>query len=255
MLNKLHDEFSAGEIAKRGPHTANRPCALYHLMLKKIAGFSIRGILFYQGCEDAKNGKSTLYENLLNKLIFRWRRKFGEVPFIIVQLAPFGSWMNLNGIEFPVVRNAQEKVCDSSNKCFLVSLSDCGNEFDIHPKNKREVGHRMCLQALNKIYGFSVVSDAPRFSSAEIQNHSVLLRFKNAKNLRVNDDKINDLLLIVENECVDFVFCVDGNSIMLSCDKIERNKKIEIKFAWSGFYNVNLYNEGDLPAFPFKICI
>lgn len=255
LLNKLHSEYSNLEISKRGPHTANRPCALYNLMLKKISGFSVRGILWYQGCEDAKSGKSHLYENLLKKLIFRWRKKFGNVYFIVVQLAPFGSWMNSNGIEYPTVRNAQEKVCDTTEKCVLVSLSDSGNEFDIHPKHKSEVGHRMCLQALNKIYGFSVVSDAPRFLSAERKNHSVLLVFKNAKKLNVDGNKINSLFLFVDDISVDYIFFVNDNVVVLSSDKIDENKKIEIKFAWSGFYKVNLVNEGGLPAFPFKITI
>ena len=163
--------------------------------------------------------------------------------------------MNSNGDEFPTVRNAQEKVCDSIDKCALVSLSDSGNEFDIHPKNKFNVGHRMALQALNKIYGFSVISDAPRFLNAERKNHSVLLKFKNATNLTVDGNRINSLLLLIDNEAVDYDFSVDKNSVLLSNEKIECNNKIEIRFAWSGYYKVNLYNEGGLPAFPFKIFI
>lgn len=255
LLYKLNSEFSSSEICKRGPHTPNRPSALYNLMFKKICHFSVRGVLFYQGCEDAKKDKSLLYEELLKRLIFRWRKKVGDVYFIIVQLAPFGSWMNSNGDEFPTVRNAQEKVCDSIDKCALVSLSDSGNEFDIHPKNKFNVGHRMALQALNKVYGFSVVSDAPRFLNAERKNHSVLLKFKNATNLTVDGNRINSLLLLIDNEAVDYDFSVDKNSVLLSNEKIECNNKIEIRFAWSGYYKVNLYNEGGLPAFPFKIYI
>ena len=42
---------------------------------------------------------------------------------------------------------------------------------NIHPKNKREVGHRLAYMALNKTYGFSdIACESPRFRSIGIRD-------------------------------------------------------------------------------------
>ena len=43
----------------------------------------------------------------------------------------------------------------------MISTSDCGNRFDIHPKNKQPIGIRMALSARQHVYEEAVQGDAP----------------------------------------------------------------------------------------------
>lgn len=135
-----------------GPHSPGRPGALYHNMVEKIAGFSIRGVLWYQG--EADDSHAELYGKLFTELIKCWRRSWGyDLPFLFVQLAPFKKWLGEVGDRYPILRKQQEKVSKTVKDTWMTSIMDAGMEYDIHPKDKKTVGRRLALLALGKIYG------------------------------------------------------------------------------------------------------
>ena len=47
----------------------------------------------------------------------------------------------------------------------MAVLLDIGEEDDIHPHNKQDVGKRLALLALDKQYGFNYISSGPKYKS------------------------------------------------------------------------------------------
>ena len=165
-----------------GPNDASRPGALYETMIKQIAGFSAKGVIWYQGESDDK--KPTMYAKLFAKMIECWRRDWqDDLPFLFVQLAPFGVWRNSTGDNFPMVRSQQEKVSKTVKGTYMISTSDVGHELDVHPKYKRPVGLRLAACARNVIYGEDVIWQAPIGKYIEKEDDSILISFDHGEGL------------------------------------------------------------------------
>ena len=133
-----------------GPGHQNTPAGLYNAMIAPITPYAMRGVLWYQGENNAKGERAFLYRRLLQTLIQDWRRAWGEgqFPFLVVQLAnyetgPQSLW--------PVLRESQVKALDLAATGLAVTI-DIGESGDIHPKNKQEVGRRLALAARGIAY-------------------------------------------------------------------------------------------------------
>ena len=127
----------------------------------------------------------------------------------------------------------------------------CGRT-DGHPSQKQKiVGERLALLARGTVYEEDILCSAPVLETAEAEGQKITLYFRNSgKGLYVKGDKVNALEVLVREESVDFGYEVSGNRITLTFDqKAEGNIKIE--FAQQKWFQVNLYNEADVPAIPF----
>lgn len=100
---------------------------------------------------------------MLTAVIGDWRKLWNEpLPFLVVQLPGYSHWLrNPPGNHFSQIRACQEQVANTFDSVFLCSISDVGEELDIHPKDKRTVGHRLALLALGHIYSYPILCDAP----------------------------------------------------------------------------------------------
>lgn len=130
-----------------GPYNKNRPGCLYENMVQPLLNLKLKGVLWYQGENDVHH--ADMYSVLLKETIKAWREGFGaDIPFLFVQLAPFEQWMALTGEQFPVIRQQQEKVGRDLQGCYMIKTDDIGDLYDIHPKEKREIGRRLALLAI-----------------------------------------------------------------------------------------------------------
>lgn len=234
-----------------GPKDENRPGALYETMVSKIAGVACRGVLWYQGETDDKH--PTLYEKLFPAMIGCWRRDWGEeLPFLFVQLAPFGRWGASTGKVFPILRAAQDATQKNTPNCYMASIMDSGEELDIHPKHKRPVGHRLALLALGKIYGQPILCEAPALAAANLQPGALTLQFANAgEGLTIKGESLQAAQLLVNGTETAFTAAVAGNTLTLQSPALDTAAEVQFRFAQTGWCVVNLYNSADLPAKPF----
>lgn len=239
-----------------GPMDAWRPAGLYETMLKKLVPYGIRGFLFYQGESD--DPKAELYQNMLTTLIEDWRGLWKEeLPFLFVQLAPFEVWLAVEAMDYPTLREAQEQVAKNVPSAWMASTGDVGCRYDIHPKNKRPVGERLALLAKGHVYGEDISCDAPEAESAGRIGNIVEVLFKHAEALQCAEEKINAVQIYIgEQEIADteYELQISGNKLIISW-KSELPGQLRIAFARTNYYQVNLYNEANIPVKPFEIIV
>lgn len=77
---------------------------------------------------------------MMEKLIERMRTQFRDpsLPFLFVQLAPFGHWLGCGNEGYSIIRGCQQKVSRSVPHAAMASIMDIGSRDDIHPKFKRK---------------------------------------------------------------------------------------------------------------------
>ena len=233
-----------------GWRSFQRPAGLYEMMLKKIIGYTVKGVIWYQGESDECH--AGLYAELFTAMIKRWRSDWNDkLPFIFVQLAPFGY-----GAGYPELRYQQELVEKSVSDAYMISIPDLGHKTDIHPKNKHDVGYRLALKALGKVYGKDIPCDAPYADRAELDGNNITLYFSGCESLKIKGDRLNAMMLFCEDGRVKINSCaVKGNALILKTENAKTKNSIRAEFAWTPYHEVNLYNEADLPAKPFRITI
>ncbi|MBR3225304.1 MAG: hypothetical protein IKF78_08280 [Atopobiaceae bacterium] len=120
--------------------TKEAPGALFTYMVRPIAGFPVRGVLWYQGeSDDEIAGAQVRHAEALRTIIADWREAWQrpDLPFLVVQLPGFGSWMGIGAHDYPTIRAGQQQVTDEDAHAWLCSIGDIGDEHDIHPKQKR----------------------------------------------------------------------------------------------------------------------
>ena len=122
-------------------------------MLHPLIGFSMRGVIWYQG-EDNVTRYST-YADMLTTMIGGWRSvwKQGDFPFYFCQIAPYDYKLINYTVNSAFLREQQSKAELMNQNCGMAVLMDVGMDFGIHPRKKYQAGMRLALLALDKTYG------------------------------------------------------------------------------------------------------
>ncbi len=229
---------------------------LYNAMIDPLKDFAIKGVIWYQGENNA--GQAFNYRTLFPTLINDWRSKWGyEFPFYWVQLASFmqkaktppetDSWAEL--------REAQTLTL-SVNKTGQAITTDIGDANDIHPKNKQDVGKRLAAIALNKDYGRKeIVYSGPTFKSAIKNNDRIIVSFdQKALGLQVANKYGYIEGFSIAGVDQKFVWAKayldDKDRVVVYSDKVKN--PVAVRYCWSINPDVNLFNSAGLPASPFR---
>ncbi len=233
------------------------PGCLFQNMVLRIAPFSVRGVLWYQGeSDDEEAGAAFRYKEALGTIMGDWRRAFldEKLPFFIVQLPGFRSWLGVENRNYSIIRQKQQEAADADEHAYLCSISDAGEEFDIHPKNKKIVGIRLALLALKYLYDKDVEADPPRLRNAGRTGREIYLTFENAgAGLTVTGEKIDALHILADGREIAYTWEISGEVIRIEIEEEFKESAIDIRFAKEAWYKVNLYNDACLPAIPFEV--
>lgn len=150
-------------------------------MINPIAGFGIRGAIWYQG--EANRNEPVQYRKLMPGLAENWRSVWGigDFPLYFVQIAPF-DYGNV-GLNSAFLREAQYFAAKDGRNMGMACIMETGEKDNIHPANKKAAGYRLAYQALVKIYGIKGIScDGPALKEIKIEGNLVKLTFDNAPN-------------------------------------------------------------------------
>lgn len=243
-----------------GPYSERRPNGLYETMLKHVAPYTIRGVLWYQGEADAKY--ADIYQKQLVNMIKLWRNLFKDenLPFLIVQLAPFihqfGDWGN----NWPIIRQAQQWVTDNIPYTALAVITDSGMKMNIHPLSKRNVGYRLAYQALNKIYDQKQLCEAPTLIKAIKKHQKLKLYFDNVgEGLHLDNslEWIDGLEIIDHEKIYDHlpIKKIDKEYIILDSTGLDDLKHFIVSICEKDYYCMNLKNSAGIPVRPCYLSV
>jgi len=232
---------------------ANRPTVLYNAMINPIIPYGIKGAIWYQGESNAE--RAYQYRTLFKSFINDWRREWniGDFPFIFVQLANFKDVKEQPGDDsWAELREAQTMALELPNTGMAVTI-DIGDAKDIHPKNKQDVGKRLALNALAKVYDKDIPFSGPMYASMKVEGNKINLKFTNTDGgLKIkNASELKGFAIAGADK--KFVWAkaeIKGDEIIVWNAKIK--KPVAVRYAWASNPVCNLYNGAGLPASPFR---
>ena len=277
----MPEAVKADEIARKAQPNKNKkpdfagndpkqPGLLFNGMIHPLIPFGIKGVIWYQGEQNAGTIESSNeYGSLFPTLIKDWRNRWGkqvatlaEFPFVFVQLPGWdGGW------NWPIIRAAQAKALSLPNTAMAVTI-DVGEEKNIHPRNKEDVGHRLALAARHVAYREDLVYSGPVYQRMAVEGSKVRLWFMHTGGGlaigRTPRSSTNPVAAEVDVSALhgftiagkggQFVLAdavIDGDTVVLSSNQVP--SPTAVRYAWIRFPRpmVNLYNKEGLPAAPF----
>jgi sialate O-acetylesterase len=168
-----------------------------------------------------------------------------------VQIAPFGQQLDATGDNYPILREQQELAAKTVPNTYMASVMDSGEYANGHFLNKRSTGERLALLALGKLYGREILCDPPEFRALENIPDGVRILFAHVGGgLELRGSEVNGLQLFDESgEITDFTAAVLHDRLEIQSS----NTITEVRYAWLGYVEVNLYNSANLSAKPFRV--
>lgn len=157
------------------------PTALYNGMLYPLIGYTMKGVIWYQG-EDNVN-RASYYADLFSTMIRGWRSEWkqGDFPFYYCQIAPYDYTLIDWHYNSAYLREQQAKVEQVVDNCRMAVLMDAGLEYGIHPRKKKVAGERLAMLALGNTYGFSGMPDYAVYKNVTFQNDTADVVFDRSK--------------------------------------------------------------------------
>jgi sialate O-acetylesterase len=260
------EEQRAAAAKEKKPFTARRPSGgwkpaeLYNGMIANIIPFAIKGAIWYQGESNA--GRAWQYRRLFTDMIENWRKDWDrDFTFLEVQLAPFDMSRKRSLEEITAtpgdsgwaeLREAQLLATKNLKRVGMAVITDVGDKDDIHPSKKGPVGSRLALLARKISYGQKIVADGPQFDGVKFKGGRAVLSFESVGGgLDARGGKLTGFAIAGEDK--KFVWAdavIEGDKVVVSNPSVA--KPASVRYGWSDFPVVNLFNKEGLPATPFR---
>lgn len=226
------------------------PTLLYNTMLYPLHVLPVKGVIWYQGCNNVGNSN---YTQIMNGLIKSWRNLWGyNFPFYYVQLAGFLKQETVQPeSNWAALRWSQWKTLELP-RTGMATAVDIGNEKDIHPKNKQEVARRLALLALNKTYGKKdLVCEAPAPVKYSFSEGKAKLTFNNKIHVRNDSVACGFILCDANNKFVEGKAKLE-NPTTISITGAGLGKITAVRYDWADYPIGNIYGDTNLPILPFR---
>jgi sialate O-acetylesterase len=241
---------------------------LHNGMIHPLKRLSLRGVLWYQGENNAGNAEDgKQYIEKKRAMVSDWRKWFSDpdLPFYFVQLAawqsPTKDPAQADGWAF--FRDAQRKALSIENTGMAVAI-DIGDAQDIHPKNKYDVGERLARWALVHQYGKNIECSGPLFRQLTIDGNRAVIEFDHVgQGLMVGRKIGREPVAQATGESLSrFAIAgedrkwywaeatIEGDKVVCTHPEVARPVAVRYSFSMNP-EGANLYNRDGLPASPF----
>lgn len=225
------------------------PCYLYEAGVAPLAGFPLRGVIWYQGESNAHNVE--LFETEFPTLVDSWRKAWDDeaMPFHFVQLS------SLNRPSWPHFRDAQRRLAEAIPHCEMAVSSDKGDSLDVHPRDKRPIGERLGRIALHHDYGCKkIVPSGPSIRKVQAKGKNLVLTFDHAEGLTTSDGAAPRTFEVAGEH--GFFYTADeveikGKTVILKSRQVKRPTRA--RYGWQPYTRANLVNGDGLPASTFEV--
>ena len=225
---------------------------IYNGMISPLLNTEFAGVIWYQGESNKEN--ASLYADEFTMMIESWRKAFKkELPFYFVQIAPHSG--RVEGTTGALLREQQAKVGASVPRTGMVVISDQVDDVsNIHPKYKKEVGHRLAMWALGDTYGKEGIKFRhPEMALVEYDRSRAIVTFKNAEGgLVCKGSSVAGLEIC--DKSMEFVpaqgMITDGGKLVVWNKKVKN--PVAVRYCWSDGAIGNLFDTAGLPVAPFR---
>jgi sialate O-acetylesterase len=241
---------------KKFPIDYYRPLVWGNGTFSPILNYTVKGILFYQGCSNVGD-PGDQYSQRLKLLVEQWRRDFrlGDIPFYFVQIAPFYN-DDVDGDLGAKLREQQLKASKIIPNSAIVCTEDLVYPWEtqqIHPTQKRQVGQRLANIALNKNYGMkSLMYKSPEVKDYRFSNDTCYVNLQNDYDAVSRFEDIQGFELAGEDKVFHKADAhyYWGKGIGITCPEV--TKPVAVRYCFRNFLLGNVANAAGLPLFPFR---
>ena len=232
-----------------------KPGGLFNAMIAPLLNYKMKGVIWYQG--ESNTGNPSNYGKLFSTLIKEWRLRWnlGEFPFLYVQLANFMKASTTpEESNWAALREQQLNTLKVSNTGMAVTI-DIGEWNDIHPLNKKDVGHRLALLAQKIAYKEkNLVASGPIYEASVIKANKMVISFKNIGSGLITKNNAELKSFAIAGADKKYVWAkavIKSNKVVVWSAAVANPKYV--RYAWANNPNqANLYNKEGLPASPFQ---
>lgn len=241
------------ETGTKGHSHPYAPGYLFHTAIAPIAGYAMRGVLWYQGESNAE--LLTMHERLFPLLEQSWRTAWQSprLPFFTVQLSSISTRP-----AWPAFRDSQRRLARKLPHTYMTVCSDVGDSLNVHPTRKRIVGIRLARQALHHAYGCeNVVPCGPEPIRAELVGKgSVSVTFMYADGLRSLAPIQSSWFGLQDADGrwhAARQAAIAGGRIILGNPEVAR--PTAVRYAWKPFTRAAISNGAEMPCSTFQIAV
>lgn len=227
---------------------------LYNSMLHPYIGYTIKGMLWYQGETNRTNWHE--YHPLFSLLIQSWRKQWdqGSFPFYFVQIAPHADNGQITGA---LLREAQLKTMQTVEQTGMAVTMDIGEKNMIHPAQKEQVGNRLAYWAFSKDYNIpNIACSGPVYKQIEKNSgDSIIISFDYAEmGLNSFGKQLTDFEIAGEDKVfypAKAVFTKNRKTCITVWSELVKNP-VSVRYAFKNWVEGCLYNIQGLPASSFR---
>lgn len=244
----------------QNPFTLSRPspdmapASIYHAMIEPLIPFALRGVVWYQG-ENNAWVNDRLYGVRLKAMINGWRDRWQapNLPFLIVQIAPYAHYPDPT-LGVPIVWQGEQQAVRTLPHTGIVGTMDIGDLHNIHFRDKQDVGKRLAALALQVAYGQGALrSIGPMYQSSNIVGHKIIIHFTGVRGgLRSSNGKPLNWFMIAaaSRKFVPAMARIDGSAVVIWAKAIRH--PLAVRFAWNSGAQPNLIDGAGMPVLPFR---
>lgn len=235
-----------------------RPMLPYNGMFYAAKHYTVKGIIWYQGCSNV--GRHETYAERLATMVEHWRgeMRLGEIPFYFVEIAPFDYDSQAQNEKSALLREAQFRAQSLIPNSAMISTNDLVEpyeRFNIHPRNKKPVGHRLSYLALNLTYGFKQVACfSPQYKSWTAKGNEAWVSFDHLEMGICRNYDIRGFEVAGEDHVfhpADKVWLHwQTNEVVISSEKVAA--PVAVRYCFRDFQPGTLIGGNELPLIPFR---
>lgn len=245
----LHSPLTQEDVDKSKQRC---PTALYNGQLHPIIGYTMRGVIWYQGEDNCK--RYMYYTDQMEALVGGWRKEWkqGNFPFYYCQIAPYEYDRITKNTISQLLREKQMETEKRIDNCRMAVLMDIGLEYGIHPRKKAEVGNRLALLALKGTYGMKGLPDYATYKAVTMQGDTAVVTFDHcwAGIYFENGPESDNFEIAGEDKVFHKAKAwISRNKVFVKSDEVK--KPVAVRYAWRNWAKGDLFHDG-LPVSSFR---
>jgi len=243
-------------FSERGPRKPNKnspytvqstPEHLFNAKIAPIAGYAAKGFIWYQGESDSRRAEDGAFVEMFSRVINTWRTYWGkpDMPFLFVQLTSFTTDAN-----WAFTRWEQYQTTKKLDNVDMAVIIDIGEEKNIHPKNKIEVGKRLANIAFDEVYDLDGIHPyGPMIDEVDYNGSTAKVEFDLDGRGLVSNGDVRGFEALVGGKWVPASAKLSGDEVIVSVE----GKIDGVRYLWKSWAqpDVCLFNKDGLPAMPF----